>query len=95
MKNRPSCRSGTSGKLAIQHILGDLTILHVTEMTKPVQAPLGKQGRHAWYSHLNQDVLVWDMVLPGDAQNPSEAAQAEGIESAFLGREYRVHAFLP
>ena len=63
-------------------------------MTKPVQVPLGKQGKHAWYSCLSQDILVWDTVLPGDAQNPSKAVQVEGIECALLG-EYRVHAYLP
>ena len=53
-------------------------------MTKPVQAPLVKQGKHAWYSHLSQDILVLDMVLPGDAQNPSKAVQVKGIQSEFL-----------
>ena len=84
VKNRPSCRSGDSSKLTIQHVLGDLAILHAADMTKPVQAPLGKQGKHAWYSHPSQDIPVLDMVLAGDVQNPSEAMQAEGIESAFL-----------
>ena len=84
MKNRPSCRSGASGKLAIQHVLGDLAVLHVADMTKPVQAPLGKQGKHAWYSCLSQDVLVLDTVLSGDAQNPSKAVQVESIESVCL-----------
>ena len=92
MKNRPSCRSGANGKLALQHTLGDLAILHAANMTKPVQAPLGTQGKHTWYSNLSQDILVWDMVLPGDAQNPSKAVQMEGIESAFLvGAESMLH----
>ena len=38
------------------------------EMPKPVQAPLGVQFKHAWYSRLRQEVLVKDTVLPGDAQ---------------------------
>ena len=84
MKNRLSHRSGASGKLAIQHILGDLALLHAADMTKPVHSPLGKQDKHAWYSCLSQDILVWDTVLPDDAQNPSEVVQVEGTESAFL-----------
>ena len=61
-----------------------MAVLHVADMTKPVQVLLGKQGKHAWYFCLSQDVPVWDIVLPGNAQNPSKAAQVEGIESAFL-----------
>ena len=56
----------------------------MADITKLVQVALGKQGKHAWYSCLIQDILVWDMVLPGDAQNPSEVVQVEDIESAFL-----------
>ena len=84
VKNRPSCRSWASGKLTIQHVLWDLSILHVADVTMPAQAPLGKQSKHAWYSCLSQEVLVWDMVLPGDAQNLSEVAQVEDIESEFF-----------
>ena len=62
----------------------DSAILHVADMTKPVQVPLDKQGKHPCYSHLSQDILVWDMVLPSDAQNSSKAAQVEGIEFVFL-----------
>ena len=83
-KNRPSCRSGARGKLNIQHAVGDSSILHAADVTNTVQVPLGKQGKHAWYSCLSQDVLVWDMALPGAAQNPSDVVQVEGIESAFL-----------
>ena len=83
-KNMPSCRSGASGKLSIQHVLGDSSILHAADVTKPAQVPLGKQSKHAWYSCLSQDVLVWNIVLPGDAQNLSEVTQVEGIESVFL-----------
>ena len=84
MKNRPYSRSGASSKLSMQHVLGDSSILHVADMTKPVQVPLGKQSKHAWYSCLSQDTLVWDTVLSGDAQNPSEVVQVESIESVFL-----------
>ena len=42
-QNRPSCRSGISGKLTIQHVHGDSAILHVADMTKTAQVPLGKQ----------------------------------------------------
>ena len=53
-------------------------------MAKPAQPSLTEQGEHARYSRLRQEILVWDTVLPGDAQNRSEAAQVEGVESALL-----------
>ena len=84
VKNRPSSRPGASGKLTVQRVLGNLAILHAADMTKPAQVPLGKQGKHAWYCCLSLDIFVWDTVLPGDAQNPSEVVQVECIESAFL-----------
>ena len=84
VKSSVSCRSGASDKLTVQHVLGDLALLHAADMTKPVQAPLGKQGKHTWFPFLSQDILVWEMVLPGDAQNLSKVVQVEGIESAFL-----------
>ena len=48
VKNRPSCRSRASCKLSIQYVLGDSSILHVADVTKPVQVPLGKQSKHTW-----------------------------------------------
>lgn len=45
---------------------------------------LSEEDEHAWYSHLWQNVLVWNVVLPGDAQKPSKTIQMEGIEYAFL-----------
>ena len=53
-------------------------------MAKPAQLSVTEQGEHARYSRLCQDILVWDTVLPGDAQNPSKAAKVEGVESALL-----------
>ena len=58
-KVRPSCRSRSSGKLAIEYVLGNSSVVHAAYM--------------ASYSRLCKDILVWDMVLLGDAQNPSEA----------------------
>ena len=79
LKQRTGLPAGLVPVASSQHILGDSAILHAADMTTPVQKPLGKQGKHAWYSHLSQNVLVWNMVLPGDAQK-----KVEGIESAFL-----------
>ena len=53
-------------------------------MAKPAQPSLTQQGEHARYSCLCLDNLVWDKVLPGDAQNPSEAAHLEDVETALL-----------
>ena len=53
-------------------------------MAKPAQPSLNEQGEHVRHSRLCQDILVWDSVLPGDCQNPSEATQVEGVESALL-----------
>ncbi len=33
---------------------------------------------------LVQHFSVWDMVLPGDAQDPPQATQMERVKSAFL-----------
>ena len=58
--------------------------IHAAYMAKPAQPSLNEQGEHARYSFLCYDILVWDSVSPGDAQNPSEATQVEGVESALL-----------
>ena len=53
-------------------------------MTKPAQASLAEQGKQTEYSCLRQNVLVWNTILPGDAQDPTETTQVEGIKSALL-----------
>ena len=53
-------------------------------MTKPAQASLAEQGKHTEYSCLCQNVLGWNTILPGDAQDPTETTQVEGIKSALL-----------
>ena len=53
-------------------------------MAKPAKPSLTKQREHARYSRLCKAILVWDMVLPGDVQNPSEATQVEGVEFSIL-----------
>ena len=95
VKNRPSCRSGASGKLTIQHVLGDSSILHVADGTKAVQAPLGKQSKHAWYSCLSQDILVWDRVLPGDVLKSFWGSTGGRHWVWCSWQEYRIHASLP
>ena len=62
--NRLSCKSRAGVKFAIKHVF----CVSPSRFTKPVQAPLGVQFKHAWYSRLRQEVLVKDTVLPGDAQ---------------------------
>ena len=42
-------------------------------MAKPAQPSQTEQGEHARYSRLCQNILVWETVLPGDAQNASKA----------------------
>ena len=45
---------------------------------------LFQQREHAGASSSIQDSVVWDLVLPGDAQNASEAAHAKSFELLFL-----------
>ena len=40
-KDRPSCGSGAGGKLTVQSVLRDSSILISSDMMKPAQAPLG------------------------------------------------------
>ena len=53
-------------------------------MAKPAQAPLQRQGQHAWYFCPGQDISVGDPVLPSDPRDPPEVAQVKGVESALL-----------
>ena len=85
-EDRPSCRSGACCELAIQHALRDATIIHAPDVSEPAQASLSQQSEHARDSSLLQDCLVWNAVLSGDDQIPSEAAHLEGVESALLPR---------
>ena len=55
-------------------------------MTEPAQASLRKNGKHAWHACLGQDSRVCDPILPGDAQETSEVAHVEGIQSLLLVR---------
>ena len=80
-KVRHSCWSGSRGKLAVEYVLRNSPVIHTADMAKPGKPSLTEQGKHARYSRLCEDILVWDSVLPGDAQNPSEAAQVEGLHS--------------
>ena len=55
-------------------------------LTWPSQrSRLTEQGEHTGHPCLCNDIVnVWDTVLLGDAQNLSEEAQVEGVESALL-----------
>ena len=44
------------GELSIPDVLGDAAIFHSAHVSEPVQASLGKDGKHAWHACLKQDV---------------------------------------
>ena len=46
-KARPSYRSSSSGKLAVQYVLRNLSVLHRVYMAKPALSSLTEQGEHA------------------------------------------------
>ena len=46
-KVRPSCWSSSNGKLAVQYVLRNSSVLHAAYMAKPAQPSLNEQGEHA------------------------------------------------
>ena len=46
-KVRPSCWSSSNGKLAVQYVLRNSSVLHAVYMAKPAQPSLNEQGEHA------------------------------------------------
>ena len=68
----------------MQNILWKAAIIHTADMAQSAQLSLCQHGKHARYPCLVQDILVGDTILPGDAQESSEAMQVEGIEPASL-----------
>ena len=48
-------------------------------MAELVHMSLFQQREHAGASSSFQDSVVWDLVLPGDVQNASEAAHVKSI----------------
>ena len=60
---------------------------HAPDMSKPAQASLSQQSEHAQDPCLIRDCLVWNSVLPGDDQNPSECAQHAGLVHLNLGAD--------
>ena len=51
-KIRPSCRSSSSGKLAIEYVSRNSFVIHAAYMAKPAQPTLTEQGEHARYFRL-------------------------------------------
>ena len=53
-------------------------------MAESAHTSLFQQREHVGASSSFQDSVVWDLVLPGDVQNASEAAHVKGIELSLL-----------
>ena len=53
-------------------------------MAEPAHTSLFQQHEHALASSSFQDSVVWDLVLPGDVQNASEAVHLKGIGLSLL-----------
>ena len=54
------------------------------DVAKPAHTSLFQQREHTGASSSFQDSVVWNLVLPGDVQNASEAAQVKSIELSLL-----------
>ena len=52
MKGRASCSSNSSGKLAVEYVLKNSSVLHAAGMAKPPQPSLTEQGERTRYSGL-------------------------------------------
>ena len=71
-------------KLSVQDILGDPPIVNSDYMSKPVQASLLQQCKHAEDFSSRQDSVVGDFVLPGDVEDASETAHMKSIQFSLL-----------
>lgn len=65
-------------------------------MAEPTEASLGEQRKNAWDVCPIEDGLIVDMGLSRDAQDPSQVAQVECVESSLLvgveGQRFTEHA---
>ena len=71
-------------KFSINEVFRDLSIVHACNMAKPAHPSLFQQRAQSSASSSFQDSLSRDLVLPGDVQKASEAAQLEGIRLPLL-----------
>ena len=71
-------------EFSIEEDFGDPSIVHAHDVAEPAHTSLFQQCEHAGASSSFQDSVVWDLVLPGDVQNASEAAHVKSIEFSLL-----------
>ena len=53
-------------------------------MAEPAQVCLAENGKHAWNACLGKDVWAGNAILPGDAQESSEATHVKGLQPSLL-----------
>ena len=56
-----------------------MTVIHLAQVAEPVQASLSEDDEHAWYACLGKYARICNTVLPGDAQELSEAKHVKGV----------------
>ena len=76
-----SWSSFAGGQLIVYKVLGDPSISHAVDISKPAKWVLCEQGKHARDPGTSKDLSVWDMVTPLDAQNVSQDVHVECVES--------------
>ena len=65
--------------VSIEEVFGDPSIVHAHDVAEPAHTSLFQQREHTGASSSFQDSVVWDLVLPGDVQNASEAAHVKAL----------------
>ena len=81
-----SSQSFARRQLAVQKVLGDLPVYYTVDVPEPVELTLHEQSEYAWDPDASEDLGVWDLVTPFDAQDTSRAVHMECVESFFLPR---------
>lgn len=81
-----SSQSFARRQLVVQKVLGDLPVYYTVDVPEPVELTLHEQSEYAWDPDASEDLSVWDLVTPFDAQDTSKAAHMECVESFFLPR---------
>ena len=79
-----SWSSFAGGQLIVYKVLGDPSISHAVDISKPAKWVLCEQGKHARDPGTSKDLSVWDMVTPLDTPDASQTAHRERIKSFFF-----------
>ena len=71
-------------QFTVDDVFWDATILHTADMAQPSQSALSKQSVRTGKTSMRQDISAGYFVLPGYAQDTSDASQVECVEPSPL-----------